>query len=512
MNKIILPAIFTLLVSVSYTQEIQTLKTARLGIFKNGTCFVKREGNVNVQEKSFYIKAPEKVLLGTYWVMVGKETSLHSVIVKTDTFKIQRAAKQLGDFLEANIGQDITLYGNATNENLRKLSGKLLDYNKKTALITIATAAGKIVVTSSSTFTWFESSFNPKNTVSSDSIIPIAKVKLNRHVENVSASTISLETGVSWYPSYLFTVINEKEAKLEMKATIVNGETEYLNMPVDIIIGSPEKFFGEAIDPACIVYLGQSLLENRYDNNGLLNNYVLIGNSGTSWQNENRAQSRSGISTGEENTEQLKEGLKNEDLYYYQLGVLDLEKDSRVIVPVMTNNVTYSEIYTADLPVNSPSMKGDNSIQTYHSYVITNNTNAPLTAGSAFVLNKDGQPMSQTRLLYTPVKGISEIKLSKAVDVQVKNEEEIKNRERTTTIRIGSNYYEKITTAGKIIITNYKEKKIKIRVVKDLNGNFETADNNGKNRKTEGGTDIFWEIEIEAGAKAVLNYRYYNLE
>lgn len=103
-------------------------------------------------EKSFYIKAPDRVLMGTYWVMVGKETSLHSIIVKTDTFKIKRAARHLGDFLEANIGQDITLYGNAANDDLRKLSGKLLDYNKKSNLVTVSTAAGKTVVTNSSTF------------------------------------------------------------------------------------------------------------------------------------------------------------------------------------------------------------------------------------------------------------------------------------------------------------------------------------------------------------------------
>ena len=511
MNKIILSTVFICLGYIINAQDIQTLKTARLGIFKNGTCFVKREGNVIVEEKSFYIKAPDKVLMGTYWVIVGKESSLHSVIVKTDTFKIKRAARYLGDFLEANIGQDITLYGNETNEELRKLSGKLVDYNKKTNFVTVATSSGKTVITNSSPFTWFESSGNPKNTVSADSIIPIAKVKLNKQVESTTVSTISLETGVRWYPSYLFTVVNEKEAKLEMKATIVNGETEYLNMPVDIIIGSPENFFGEAIDPACITYLSQSLLENRYHDNGLFNNFQLIGNSSTTWQDVDRARSRSTISTEEVDGTQ-KEGGKNEDLYYYQLGVLDLEKDSRVIVPVMTSNITYSEIYTADLPVNSPSMRGDHSVQTYHSYIINNNTNAPLTAGSAFVLNKDGQPMSQSRLLYTPVKGISEIKLSKAVDVQVKNEEEVRNRERSNTIRLGTNFYDKINITGKITITNYKEKKIKIRVIKDLSGIFETADNNGKNRKNDNGTEIFWEIEIEAGAKAVLNYKYYNLE
>lgn len=79
MRKITLLSTFALvLYSASAQKEVQTLQPARVDIFKNGTFFIKREGMVNVTDKSFYIKAPEKVLMGTYWVALGKESSLHS--------------------------------------------------------------------------------------------------------------------------------------------------------------------------------------------------------------------------------------------------------------------------------------------------------------------------------------------------------------------------------------------------------------------------------------------------
>ncbi|MBL7748685.1 MAG: hypothetical protein JNM19_14710, partial [Chitinophagaceae bacterium] len=213
-----------------------------------------------------------------------------------------------------------------------------------------------------------------------------------------------------------------------------------------------------------------------------------------------------------------KEGQKAEDLYYYQLGVIDLEKNSRVIVPVMSTSVTYTEIYTADLPLISTSLEEENSIQTYHSYLITNTTNAPFTTGTALVLDRTGQPLAQAQLTYTPVKGTAEMQLSKAVDVQVKNEEEETGREKSNVLKSGNVYYERVTTGGTITINNYKDKKIKIRVTKSIDGVFSSADNAGKARKIKSteygkaGTEIYWEVEVEAGAKLVLKYEHYILK
>jgi hypothetical protein len=507
---LLLSLLFTTILSAQ--KRVQTLQPARIGIFKNGTCFIKREALVSVRDKSFFIQAPDKVLMGTYWLMVGKESSLRSIVVKTDTFKTEHAARRIADFLLANINQEILLMSNANFTQGRKLSGKLLDYDEESNMMRVASANGNIIIASSTDFDWMEINNKARTTIAADSIIPIAKVNLNKETPNTWASTISLERGVQWFPSYLFTVINDKEAKLELKATIANGETEYLNLPVDIIIGSPEMFYGKQLDPICIDYLNESLDAGKYDNNSFQNgvavsnlsfNYSTGGNDKTyQWTDD----------------DEPKEGQKLEDLYYYQLGVIDLEKNSRVIVPVMSTNISYSEIYTADLPVNSPALEGENSVQTYHSYLIKNSSNAPFTTGTALVLNQAGEPLAQTELTYTPVKGISEMQLSKAVDVQVKNDEEESAREKTNMRKTSLLYYEKVTSSGIINITNYKDKKIKIRVTKSIDGVFTGADNNGKSKKIKSteennsGTEISWEMEIEPGAKMQLKYEYYNLK
>jgi hypothetical protein len=508
---LLLSLLFTTILSAQ--KRVQTLKPARIGIFKNGTCFVKREALVSVTEKSFFIQAPDKVLMGTYWLFTGKESSLHSIVIKTDTFKTEHTARSIADFLLNNINQEILLMGNANFTQGRKLSGKLLDFDEESNMMRVAATNGNIIIASSTDFDWMEINNKAKSTIVVDSIIPIAKVSLNKETPNTWASTISLERGVQWFPSYLFTVINDKEAKLELKATIANGETEYRNLPVDIIIGSPEMFYGKQLDPVCIDYINESLDADKYDNISFQNGRAVNSNFSASYLTIDDVKAYKWTDDDEP-----KEGQKLEDLYYYQLGVIDLEKNSRVIVPVMNTTVTYTEIYTADLPVNSPSMEDENSVQTFHSYLITNSSNAPFTTGTALVLNQAGQPLAQAELTYTPVKGISEMQLSKAVDVQVKNDEEESAREKTNMKKTSLLYYEKVTSSGIINITNYKDKKIKIRVTKSIDGVFVTADNNGKSKKIKStedntsSTEISWEMEIEVGAKMQLKYEYYNLK
>lgn len=517
MRIIILFSIFTVLCRAGSAQkQVQTLQPSRVGIFKNGTCFVKREGTVKVTEKSFYINAPDKVLMGTYWVFVGKESSMNSIVVKADTFKVKNRPKYLMEFLEVSVGQIITLYRTtyqATETN--KVSGKLLEYDKETGLVRIEGSNGKVTILDGRLMDWIEVVGNPKGQVTSDSILAVARIKLAGEAESTLVSTISLERGMQWFPSYLFTIVNEKEAKLEMKATIATGETEYRNMPVDIIIGNPEMFYGKTLDPVCIDYLKESMLEGRYDNNGFLSNFNIAavqtqtrstgGNYDYSWDDEDNAND--------------KEGSKLEDLYYYQLGVHDLEKNSRIIVPVMTATISYSEIYTANLPLNSTVLEGNNSIQTFHSYLINNTSNAPLTSGASLVLNQRGQPLAQAQLNYTPVKGSSEMQLSKAVDVQVKNDEEETQREKSNIRRNASSYYEKAYTSGIISLTNYKDKKITMRVTKKIEGIYLRSDNSGKSRKVKTGdddsetiTELYWEVEVPAGGKLQLKYDYYILD
>jgi hypothetical protein len=286
-----------------------------------------------------------------------------------------------------------------------------------------------------------------------------------------------------------------------------------MNMPVDIIIGSPEMFYGKTLDPACIDYLSESMVGNRYDNVS----YAFNANIVT--QAVRPAGETLSYEWSDDDNSVEKEGTKMEDLYYYQLGTLDLEKNARVIVPVATTTVNYTEMYTASLPVNSTSLDGDKSVQTYHSYYIHNNGNAPFTTGAILVMNQQNQPLAQAQLAYTPVKGSSVLQLSKAVDVQVKNDEEETGREKSNVKRTASAYYERINSSGIVTVTNFKDKKITMKVSKRIAGIYVRSDNGGKSRKVKAGeddseaeTEIYWEVEIPAGGKLQLKYDYYSLD
>ena len=111
------------------------------------------------------------------------------------------------------------------------------------------------------------------------------------------------------------------------------------------------------------------------------------------------------------------------------------------------------------------------------------------------------------------------MKLSKAVDVQVKNEEEETQREKSNLRKSNSSSYEKVTTDGVISLTNYKDKKITMRITKKIEGVYVKSDNKGKSRKVKGTaydddivSELYWEVEVPAGGKLTLKYQYYVLE
>lgn len=491
---------------LSAQKTVQPLQPIRLSIFKNGTFFVKREATVTVNNQQFYIPAPQNVLLGTYWVMTGKEAPLHSIVIKSDSFRVKKPANTLYNYLEANVGKEITLHRHTNNADLAKVSGKLLSFDKRSEVLTLQTNDGKTWVASADDFQELVMGSNLESRYWADSIADVAKVTLQKPVAKTPVATLSLEKGIQWFPAYLLRINNAKEAQLEMKATIVNGSTAFNNTAVDIIIGSPEMFYGKQLDPVSSNYLSGDLLESqRMDNMQMMANYK----RGAGDYRYNPSDDGSNEET------ENKDGEKLEDLYYYQLGNLDLEPYARVVVPVLSSNITYEDIYTADLGTNSASFDDKKVLDVFHGYRINNNTTAPFTTGSVLVINQQEKPLAQAQLKYTAVKGSAEITLSKAIDVQLKNEEvETKREENARTAGYNSRY-DKVAYSGKISVVNLQNKKITLRIRKELTGVYLKTNTAGSNKKIKDDgsinptTLLEWEISIEPGGKKEIAYEYF---
>ncbi len=512
MKTIRLTTLFILAGCIAHAQQtVQPLQPVRLSIFKNGTYFIKKESSVNVENGSFVIPAPTNVLMGAYWLGAGKGSILKSIIVKEDTFRVEGKAKSAGEYLKANINSLVTIKTGLGATEQQSLSGTLLEYNEVAETAKIRTADKKIVILKIGEGFSISLPESASSRFSYDSVAALAKVNVSLQQGSTLASTFSLQKGMQWYPSYFLRLENDKDAKLEMKATIVNGDEQYKNTDVDIIIGNPEMFYGKELDPVCVRYLnGQIFQFDNYQYNNapvqsvsMLNTVSRVNYNGTG-DNEQYPDD--------------KQGAKLQDLYIYNLGKLDMESKAKLIVPVFAAAVEYEDIYTAGLDVNSSLKRDGIAGEVYHKFRIRNNQSAPFTTGPVLVINKDEMPVAQSQVSYTPVKGAAEITISKAIDVQVKNEETEIKRDLKFRKKDDSDY-DGVTYNGKITLTNYQAKQIKLRLSKEISGTLTTPLQNGKSRSTGKEWDkinpitlLEWEVVLGPGEVKDIAYTYLKLD
>ncbi len=490
------------------------LPMKKISLFKNSTCLVSKEGQLKAKDGKFILPVPSTALYGTYWLGSAKENMLKSVIFKSDTIKNESKAKYIDQLIRANIGKEATLIVQNSEKNEKNISGKILSFIPESGLIKIKDDNGKITFISYLKVDYV--TFSQDNvSYTNDSIARTATLYFEKNSENVSLQEYYLEQGMSWIPSYFIKLINEKEVRLEMKATIENFAEDINDVETEVVVGSPQLYYGIMLDPISYDYTTQPvsstiLSNNRNDNNMLSNAMQQVQTAG------NYAEANPAPGYFENNY--ATEGEKNNDLYYYNLGKISLPKNSKGIFPVFSSVIGYKDIYKADIndKVNFASTmycsNNEDYCDVYHSIELKNATNFPFTTAPIMVLTEKGQFMAQDQLKYTPTGAVSVIKLSKAIDIVMKNNEEEVSRVENFK-KIGKTTYNKIILKGTITIENLQPKQVIIDIVKHVNGNV-TNDGNSKVKKQKTYnsvnpySDLNWQVTLSNGDKKTLNYEY----
>jgi len=107
---------------------------------------------------------------------------------------------------------------------------------------------------------------------------------------------------------------------------------------------------------------------------------------------------------------------------------------------------------------------------------------------------------------------VSIIKLSKAIDVVMKNNEEEVSRVENFK-KIGKTTYHKVLLKGTITIENLQPKQVIIDIVKHVNGNV-TNDGASKVKKQKSYNSVnaysslSWQVTLNSGEKKTLSYEY----
>ncbi|MBI5219894.1 MAG: hypothetical protein HY958_13285 [Bacteroidia bacterium] len=505
---------FNFLTLQTFNCSAQTgLPIRKLTIFKNSTCMVSKEGPLKTKDGKLQLPVPAQALFGTYWLGASKENNIKSIVFENDTVKKQAKAKNFSQVLLGNIGKQITI----TNYKNDKIPGKIIDFTRESNLLKMKLDNGKYSFMEAKDISSLEFADDNNPTFRSDSIIRLANIRTEKSTDNISLHEYYMQQGVNWIPSYFLRLVNDKEARLEMKATLENYAEDISEVETEVVVGAPQLYFGTRLDPMTFNYITPSVstttaYTGRWDNNAMRNDMSnMMQTQTTGGYVDSRTQGYFSMDYGTE-------GEKNNDLYYYNLGKITLPKNSKGNYPIFASTLGYKDKYEVSIPdkINYASyLYCDNTeglYDVFHSIEIKNSTNFPFTTAPVMVITDKSQFLAQDLLKYTPTGAATTIKLSKAIDIILKNSEEEVSRVENIK-KIAKTTYSKVLLKGTVIIENHQQKGVTIEVTKNMNGTV-TNSNNGvlKKQKVYGSvnpsTEVKWEVTLGAGEKKTINYEY----
>jgi hypothetical protein len=344
-----------------------------------------------------------------------------------------------------------------------------------------------------------------------DTIQRMTVLKPEKSVTELSLQELYIQYGVNWVPSYLLKLKDDKTARLEMKAVVENVVDDFTDAEAELVVGSPQLYFGQLRDAITYDYLSVdgSAGGVHYDAQPvqMLSNAVM------------RSQVAAEAEESAFNTEFSTEGEKNSDLYIYKIGKISLPKNGKGSYPVFATTVEYKDKYEGVIPDKTNFFysrycdPGESNFDVFHSLELKNVASMPLTTAPVLVINQKEQFLTQDLLKYTPVGGAVDVKLSKAIDIVLRNTEEESARIDQAK-KVGKTQYGKVVIKGSISISNFQDKDVTVIIKKNVNGTVTAPSDNGK--VTKGSpynnlnpfSTIAWEVKMSPAAKKTLTYEY----
>ncbi|MCX6272990.1 MAG: hypothetical protein NTU44_17600 [Bacteroidetes bacterium] len=472
----------------------QEMKVTEINVFKNGTYFVVKEGNLPIEDYHSKMELPPSPLMGTFWLTTQKDLTIERLVFMVDTIKKTRLARSITD-----------------------LSGTLADYFTQTNVVKIRTVDGKTVYFPASDVRQLFVDDNPNENMTGDSTAYLARIQFSRNIKDARIKLVYMQPGIQWIPSYNIKILNDKELQIEMKALVENFAEVIKDAQLTLTVGNPNYHYGRTVEPFASPYL------TNLGGNAGFNTYTTYQFQNTmapaAMMNLNTAAETTGKGYAdyqEYNTASEKTG----DLFMYDLGKVSIPKNSKASFQVFSQKIMYKDVYKASISDvisyysthtinNDPERKYD----VYHSLKLTNSTKNPFTTAPVFVMDENLRPLAQDEISYTPVSGSVSVNLSKSPDIILKNNEEEKNREEKAKT-IDKHTYSKITIKGLIEIQNTLDKKVILNVDKSIIGLITEVSDNGKiispprfsGLNPSGRAE--WEINLEGNEKKTLSYTY----
>lgn len=471
-----------------------------VSMFKNGFSFVAHETRVT-SSGEYIIPQPPQAAYGTFWHLPSAGISIKRATVTNVDTQTTIPVHSLDALLDLNKGRQVTL----DFYDLPTVTGTLME-SLGDQLMIKGTDGIEIVAKSRIKRVLFPQ--DPTTQVKATETSRVLSLDVDAKQAG-TISTVGLERGLAWLPSYSLDISDSKQLELVAKATIVNELADLDNVDAGFITGFPNLPYSYITDPlisddsldAILAKLIQGVgLEEAKDASMLTQNAAPEGRS-------------TGVGRGSFGSP-AGAGEQHEDLYVYHLPAVSLKKGDRATYTLFTTKTPYDHLYTWDVSPTDGVGRGDSTKNVWHSITFKNTSGKPLTTGVATTFQK-GQLLGQSQMDYSTAGADVEVRITKALDIQADAIEEEVSRDRASLHLPGGSTYDLITMKGTLTATNHKPTAAKMRISVSFAGDLASAD--GSPKVTKGakglgelntGTGLEWRPEVRFGASLKLTYTY----
>ncbi len=471
---------------------------------------VVKEGSAAVKDGSVKLPIPEQALFGTYFIGSNKDNAVKSMLFKNDTLKKKAPVASVWQSLAGNLNKQVTISYTPTQGIDKSATGKVTAYDLYNGMMKFTTDAGRNLLMHVSTVYQADFKEDPSAFYLADSIKRMIILKPEKAADNISLQQVHMTGGINWIPSYYLRLKDDKTARLEMKALVENFAEDLKDTETELVVGAPQMSYSSKADPMTYDYLTVAYFDNDYSG-ARAKNYMQSNAMGIASFEEAAGGYFDGV--------MVTEGEKAGDMYIYKLGKITLPQHTKGSFPIFAGNVEYKDKYEGSISdvTNYYSTRyvpaDEKTFDVFHSLEIKNTSAVPLTTASVMVVNEKDQFIAQDGLKYTPVGSSTNVRLSKAIDIIMKNSEEEKTREDNAK-KIGKVNYSKVILKGSVNVDNYQDKEVTVTVTKTLTGTVLSQSSDGKAVKKNShnyinpASEIKWEVKLGANDKKVLNYEY----
>jgi hypothetical protein len=358
---------------------------------------------------------------------------------------------------------------------------------------------------------------------------------------------VYLQKGVRWIPSYRVELLEDGKARVSLRGTIINDLADFENAHLRLVVGVPSFIMKDTLSPVALreanLYLSSYFRPPSRSGTGAQFNYL-----------SNAMMSQVAAPVAQRGGPQPAGGPdipaegQMEDLFLYDKTGVSLKKGERAVVHLLDVTVPYEDVYVWEVPFVPPRELwrhvGSNErnqlarrltgAKAMHKVRLTNTGKTPWTTGPATVF-RGYTPLGQQLMTFTSIQNKVDLPITIAVDLNTKKEETEVNRERKA-LRVNGHDYSKITVKGKLTLTNFKTKPVKLSVQRQVVGAVTEANLDAKilrSNTAEGAgltfedyywwrwgwpwwwlhlnplTEVNWETTVPAGKAATFEYTYY---